>query len=459
MNDLIGLKSENNRIIKKQIKKNIDFSRQEFKNYQFIDCEFISCNFYKAVLFGNQMINCKFINCNFSRTDFCSQWLKGCTFENCNFSKADILDNTFHKTILECKLNNVTASNNKFYDSFFNSVSMSASNFTFSEFINCTLNRVYFSSSFKYNFFDNCEINQCKYDLEIFGLQYGITSLEKITFKKNNKKMTTQAFCKTLDFDKLMDLNNMNLMHIFNNENIIKSLENILNLFFRIIVNDIVIQSDDIKFFRKIVEKLYESKILKPYNLFSINEIIIKITSIVKEKPRYRMIRDDFVILVHYIYFQINNFYEEFNNGLAIINQNDDILQSALLKITYDFEPSIRLADILMNSANSQNRPLVIKTEVGSFIEWIDLFINNSNIYVQYLYSFFGLIGFGASFLIALKKFVNNNKNKKKAVNNINIISVGPIINATTNIIVINNEIINSNYVQNFRDITFTARK
>lgn len=342
-----------------------------FKNADIHSILAVNSSFYEVSFKNTDITDCTFINCKFIKCDFTGAALKESVFENCIleeplFASGSYIMNTFKK----CMFQN-----------------------------NC------FKNVFYYTHFDECVFENVILEAYLLGYTYGLTvaNLESIKFLLMGEPCgdTYQEICTEVEtiYKKRKMMINLGILYLLdpqlNPENaIIKCFECV----YKYIENDYLIQNEQIIFLNTIISVMYCKKQIAPillvYLLNAINAILSLEENVALIKARTGLISIKNNILTHYY-----NFSDELATRISCYPKNSEVE----LKIIYEKEPTYRLTRIIKEIDNTK-KINIIKTEVGSFIEWIECLSD----VLPYIDTFLALLG------IVVPIVITNSNEKKK---------------------------------------------
>jgi hypothetical protein len=410
---------------------------------------------------GTQSINCKFINCNFNNSNIKSSWFKETCFNSCDLSFTDIIDNTFNKNEFNtCKFEKTSIATNTIIDTLFKSIIWDDGNIISNIFTNCSFEKMKIDCEFYFNLFEEAFFLNTMIDAYYLGFQYGLT---KRNYKENKLVFLSEDLG---DLNKIMEKMQETYLDrklltswtitksIINNDNPGKLMYDLVYNLIIMIQESVIIQAEELRFIRRIIETNFNSNTVAPLYFFKVLNKLRFFSEKINQLLLFDSnIKSEFLVLFNYINFATISFYNKCIEFQNLLKQKADLLEDKNLIITYNFQPSIRLHDFV--SSFNVTPPLVIKTEIGSFIEWLSIAMSSSKDWLEYIVAVFVLLGEGKNILKAIKSLSSKKKEVKESgeiQNEINIYQVNYIIQGNMQVIekVINNTIENDVFVEQY---------
>ena len=435
--------------------QNINLERS-LLNGTVVNCESIEhCNLQLTEWTGAK-VECRyFTESNLKYSEIKSTWFNGVVFNNVIFDDATICDCTFSKCFfVNCKLNGTFFQENTFDKCKFESIDFTKSSTSINKFNNCKFLKTFICGSFYYSIFNNCEMDTCKIDQYLLGYILGIFNPKnknisylkgKEVFDKDFEQLiniTIQDYEKRMKFINLAILK-LNLNH---HNNIDVLLLSCIKAFAIYSQNDIAISSDDIKFISFIVEDYYKKNLISPCMIFEAETMIkneLKNTVLKSEINKKQLKK-----LHNCLYFCQQDYLIK-----NIPKVNVELQKEYILFIKYEEKPKRELINVLKTLIpNQENPPTLIKTDTGSFLEWIKC-DGNAIIMLGLLLDFLGVSVPIIYDVIKEKKSKNGKKQKNvqhTELTNININQLQIVIN--------NNNIENlANVLNTVHDLNFSV--
>ncbi len=330
---------------------NSKISNSSFKNCDIVacklyDCTFINVDLHNADLISIQVYNCdfsnvifdgtciddiEFINCKFNTCNFSNFSMKNCTFSNCVFYE-------FKPSCCLCELNS---------------------------YIGCSFYNSIFTSSFHYQLFINCQFINTDIEEELLGYNYGLpisycgnASTNGLDLESYVEQLYLHYLKQNLYTNALLLRINYEYEH---NPSVILLWTDFLELIFK---NNIIIKSNEIMFFKKIIIYMSNNNKISPLLLFVLNERLVTIYN--KYCKSESKAKEDITLMINNLYFEFQKHMQPLmtESNLCKTIKNDCIIQ-----ISYIERPQKDLSEIL--NLFNMGYCKQIKTKNGSFHEWI----------------------------------------------------------------------------------------
>lgn len=370
-----------------------DFKYSEIKSTHFFKTVFKEIIFDDTIISDSTFSNCVFIDCNLVGTFFQENTFNNCVFESVNFTEASAFLN---------------------------------------QFVECAFKKTYICGSFYYSIFKDCELDDCVIDQYLLGYILGLlgSKMNNITYLKGNE-IFNDNFERLIhitfqDYEKRMKFVNHAILQLnLNSENNIDyCLFACINAFVLCSENEITISSDDVKFVRLIIEDSYSRNLISPCMIFEAGLLIQKELQNVNVKSEIN--KKQLKNLYNCLYFCQQDFLLKNTSKVKVGKQ-----EVYTLFLKYDKKPRIELVNILKYlTPNRTHEPTVIKTECGSFLEWIQC-DGNAITMLALLLDFLGIA------IPMTYEVIKGKRNKKKekektqqtGITNININQLQIVIN------------------------------
>ena len=339
-------------------------SDYHFVNTLLADSDWDSC----------QAENCSFKNISFENSDLTSTYFKNCTFDSVNFKGTTTTDITFIDCkFTDCNFNHIGLSSSVFENCQFENLKLRQSSTTLNQFKNCMFFNSKIAGNFLYNLFLQSGFKDTQISQDILASNFGFTTknLKELSLNKIDIKNLQQ---KLLDKKDVIgaDIISINLDELLCDYSILACMQVIIGQ----LRNNILVRVEQLLFFKNIINNLLITHKISLYTvialLHSLEEIKFIETNIAvkKSEPAIWQIQG---LLLEYYHQTISQLHDK----LQSLKAEGNPIQ---LKITYKEEPAVPICSLfkqMMSSMNiSGNYPVRIKTEVGSFIEWIQCYDN-----------------------------------------------------------------------------------
>ena len=159
-----------------------------------------------------------------------------------------------------------------------------------------------------------------------------------------------------------------------------------IELMHLLLKKNLMLKNEEISFFGSLVTYMYEVKEIAPITIFlmerKLSQIIEESSCTAISNTAWEKAKSDLNTLRNAAYF----LFLEFTRTLDIRNIEEE---SITLQITYEEQPEIPLVEILSAMMPNYKKPIQIKTEKGSFIEYIEAMSAS----LPYIDVFLALIG------------------------------------------------------------------
>lgn len=372
-----------------------------FNGSIFENCIFENIAFNNADLEGTRFSNCKFIECSFQNADIRSIWIAKSDFSFVTFEGAMLSDSTFVECHFNnCGFDNLTQTKCSFDSCIFDSFQPQNSSITSSCYKNTSFNNAVFKNVFYYHRFENCHITNSTFEAYLLGFVYGI-SLEdlencRITVMGETEYYISDCFSEFIQavFSRIEQV--YNDRKLFLNIGILELGDNTkskdevmlkcIELMHLLLKKNLMLKNEEITFFGSLVTYMYEVKEIAPITIFlmerKLSQIIEESSCTAISNTAWEKAKSDLNTLRNAAYF----LFLEFTRTLDIRNIEEE---SITLQITYEEQPEIPLVEILSAMMPNYKKPIQIKTEKGSFIEYIEAMSAS----LPYIDVFLALIG------------------------------------------------------------------
>lgn len=373
---------------------NSDFNNlcpDEIYYYLFLKDQNISNIDLHSISFKNCIIkSIDFTKTLFANSDFDSSHIEDCIFDNQSFQNSDIISCNFKN----CKFNQVnfkgsTISNNTFADCIFISCNFNHVTMNESSFSNCKIeNMTLRQSSTSLNIFDKCEWINCKiygnfvYNLLIESM-FQNTILDQMVLSSNFGINDANLKSSGIGEDKLYEIQSdllakqelLNAAIIELNSNV-NSYENsivfCMNLFLNQLQNNIIVRSEEIRFVELILSYLLDNKSIAPITIIQLLSLIDSFNRKKLDNIAINKAQTNINIIYNTLFKAYQDYVEFLNEALADIKPTNS---NITIKLTFSEKPTIEtctvLSSIQQELSIKSEPPIQIKTEKGSFIEWI----------------------------------------------------------------------------------------
>ena len=389
--------------------------------------------------------------CDFSYAEFKSVWFKNCMISNCNFKDSIISDCTFNECVfINCNFEGAFFQENTFNKCSFNKLTFIESSANLNVFDNCNFTKVGICGSFYYSVFKNCNIDYCEVDEYLLGYILGFFSSETndVVFLRRNQPLNDdideivnnviQQYEERLKFVNIAILK-LNLNEI---NNIDKLMLACIQAFVYCFNNDIAVNLDDIKFINYVIEMYYNEHTISPCMIFEASSLVQNALNNADFYSNKKQLKQLFSSL-----FFCQQDYLMNLKDIATINKTSEYV----LFIRYEEEPEVSLLNIIKTLSNKHFiEPKILKTQKGSFLQWLSC-DGNASLLVSIL---FGFLNIGVPIVYDVIKERKKEKKHKEKTNRDNIENIvvskeDKSNNITINLSSVNDSFLNCNSVIN----------
>ena len=325
-NSLLGLNADEiytYLLIHEQIFDDIDLHSISLKN-----CVLEKCTFEKTILANSDLDSSQISDSIFSNLSFQNSDIVSCNFENCTFKKisfkgSSFSNNTFSNCkFLSCDFNHVDMHNSTFLNCVIEHMNVRQCSTSLNNFIECTFIQSKINGNFFFNILMNCIYKDTEIDISLVSSNFGIRQASLDQLKQ--------------------------------------------------IENNIIIRSEELRFIELLLDYFVAEDLLAPITIIQLLSLVEKIlnsniNNIAKSKS---------TLYLNYIYNVLFKAYQQFVSDLhnTLSEMANDKLP-VTIKLTFENEPNVEMCAILTDFQKQLNidspAPVRIKTEKGSFIDWI----------------------------------------------------------------------------------------
>lgn len=332
---------------------NVKIDNSDLEAIRILHSTIKNTSFKNADIHSIFAVNTIFYNVSFENTDITDCTFTNCKFIKCNFTGAALKESMFENCILEEPL-------------------FVSGSYILNTFKKCVFQNNCFKNVFYYTYFDECVFENVILEAYLLGYTYGltITNLESINFLFMGEACdeTYQEICTKIEniYKNRKMIINLGILYLLDPQLIPENA--ILKCFecvYKYIKNDYLIQTEQMIFLNNIISVMYCKKQIAPIILVYLLNAINAILSL-EENVALRKARTGLISIKNNILTQYYAFTDELTARISCYPKNNEVT----LKIIYEKEPTYRLTHII-NEIDSTKEINVIKTEVGSFIEWI----------------------------------------------------------------------------------------
>lgn len=354
-----------------------DVSNSLFNGSLFSGCEFTDVVFANSDLEGTRFHTCNFINCSLKSTDVHAVFFNNCKFIGVVFSDAVIADTTFYDCEFDlCKYSGFNLTQSVFEACQLAGFTSRGCSVTLNKFIKTTFTNSVFMNVFYYQIFHDCNFIDSSFEAYLAGYVYGLSEknlqeLHCIVMGEpvNYSIRWSLDYIASIYTERNMFLNRAFLELLAGTQPkidllLIGCISGLKSYFDK----DVILKNDQITFLKQIIESLHQEAKVAPETYFIIDKMLVallnkfkasKATSWEKSVPYVRELRNTiYFITIQYL----NNI-----KTLGDIEAN----KLVTLKVVYETKPTMELIGIMKSNFPQSEKIILLKTERGSFIEWI----------------------------------------------------------------------------------------
>lgn len=371
-----------------------------------VDGQFTHTIFADSDWDGCQVENCTFNKLSFENSDITSTYFKSCKFFDVNFKGATTTDITFEDcTFEDCTFDHIGLNSSTFKSCIFIKLKSRQSSTTLNKFENCYFEKSHISGNFLYNIFIDSHFKDSIISEHLIASNFGFsaTNFIELSFDLQNIKTYQQECLDRKDIIAAAIIA-LNIEKKFYDYSILTSAQVIVNQ----LKNGILVRTEQILFLKLIIEYMLISEQISLYTVIQIISILEKIKTL---KNNIAIKKSKSVI--HQIYGLLFDYYHQ-----MIIHIDKELVELTyeqnpmLIKITYKEEPLIPICSLVEQMMYSLGIsgpvPYRERTEIGSFIEWIQGYDN----ILKCLQLLISILGLGVSLKNAHHKTPESNENK-----------------------------------------------
>lgn len=370
----------------------------------------INVNFYNASFLSTRFVDVTFENCDLSCTDICSIWAKNCRFADSDFANATIADCTFiNCTFYNCSFGSVSLNNSQFVDCTFEKLPIDGSTVTLNTFTRCSICNSSFTESFYYQIFEDCTFSNATMPVPLLGYNFGFS--EDVF-----QQCIGNSFLSDIEKDLVEKGLFINAAILRINQ--VKSYYDIALLactkaLNQMIERDILVKADEIQFIKKLTNYLHERNQIAPISLIQIWQELYYITRRNIHNAAFQKALPHIREYSNMLYFSVQEFHEKLQKALIALPRNNQN-QTVEIKIVYSVAPELKLLDCLehihIEYCNTEIRPRLIRTEIGSYIEYLEI----AETALPYLQTLLSLLGVIVPFVVYHKQKKDHEKEKEE---------------------------------------------
>lgn len=390
--------------------------KEDKSNANIIGCKiqksiFTEVSFYSADFDGTIMIDCKFEKGNWSRTDCCSLTASNTIFIGIDFTLSTMRNAEFKKcTFINCNFDHIALSGSTFSHCLFKDIILSQSSTYLNTYINCYFDSCNFNGNFYYNMMIRNEYMNSLFNKKLFAYNYFLQESNKNLASFGLDNLQEEEIKAYLIQNNL--LINLVILDLNENSNIDLSLIRFLAAIGELLNIGTLVREEQLQFIHNLSKFLLREELLSAITIAEASSFIEHSLLCLdtqdnfayeKCKETLNAIKNELLLAYQTIGQSISFRYDE---------KNEDSEQT--VKIVYDKEPEIPICTILneIKASLGVKAPdaVRIKTEVGSFHEWISCYDS----VVQCLQLLISVLGLGYTIIGAQQKKKTKEKEKEE---------------------------------------------
>ena len=350
---------------------NMDLHSISFKNCIIEESDFSKTIFANSDFDSSYLENSIFDHQSFQNSDIISCNFKKCKFKNVNFKGSTIINNIFENCVfISCDFNHVTMSDTTFSNCFIDNMNLRQSSTSLNNFYKCNWHNSNIKGNFVFNLIINSTFENSKVEPKILSSNFGIDNENLIELGININELAN--FQQNLLNEK--ELINAAIVELNSNKySYDYSMVFCVNVILQQIQTNIIVRSEEIRFIQLILEYLIEQNMISPITIIQLLSLIDNFKKSKKNNIAINKSKSN----INYIHNILFKAYQDYVDKL-----DKDILSTktcnsnVIIKFVFKEKPSIETCALLSELQNQlgikSSYPIQIKTEKGSFIEWIE---------------------------------------------------------------------------------------
>lgn len=339
-----------------------------------IGCNINSCIFKNVVMIssdvdGTIVNNCTFDSSDWSYTDFCSINVRDSIFININFGMSTMNNCHFDNCkFIYCNFDHIAMNNSTYERCEFEYIKLLQSS-TYLNFYNkCTFSKCNYNGNMYYNIFSDCQFLKTKFSLKLLSYNYwgAYCDFEAIGFDSNElevlqnqvleQKLLINSVTIKLNLEKDFDIAMLQYMFAI----------------YKLLENDILIRDEQISFIYHILNFLVDNDLICPVTCVQMLSITQHIYNVFNNNAFQKSEK-----MLNLLLNKLNILYQEIGQEVNY-QQNDSNDSLNVIKIIFEQEPAIEICTLINEIKQNLNiegpAAVRIKSEKGSFLEWIQCY-------------------------------------------------------------------------------------
>lgn len=401
--DTLSYKFINDEHIEKSVLRNTNIIGCTIQNSSFTGVDFNSSDFD-----GTIIMHCEFIHCDWARTDCCSITASHTIFNDIDFSLSTMSNCDFKQcTFINCKFEHIALRGSNFEQCIFKYIHLTQSSTYLNTYTDC--------------YFDSCNINGNFYYNLLLHNKYIKSSFNKKLFAYNYFSICGKEnlLALGLDYSQKEDIKtyliqnnlliNLVILELNENNDVDMSIIRFIVAIGEILEIGLLVREEQLQFIHKFLEFLLQNDLISAVTIAEALYCLEKSMELFESQRNtsYEKCRRT----INFIKNELYQAYQTMGQRIAYIKNEEIINKERIVKIVYGQEPQIPICSIINDIKTSLGidapDAVRIKTEIGSFHEWISCYDS----ILQCLQLFIAVIGLGYSMYNDRKKEAEKDNN------------------------------------------------
>lgn len=387
---------------------------------------FEDVNFNLSDFDGTMIIQCKFVKGDWSRTDCCSLTVSNTVFKEVDFSLSTMRNCDFEQCVfIGCDFNHIALSGSRFTKCTFRDIYLSHSSTYLNIYESCIYESCTFSGAFYYNLLLHNTYTNVSFKQKLLAYNYFLMSqideLATIGFSDIQKEELKSY----LSENKL--LINLVILSLNETNDVDLSLIRFIIAIGEILKAGLLVREEQLQFIQKFLRFLLNNEMISAVTIVECLSYLEKDIKFFDSSNStvYEKCRESLNLIKNELY----QVYQIMGSSINCFNKTEETDQEHIIKLIYCQEPQIPICSIINEIKQSLgiNAPEAIrlKTETGSFIEWISCYDSA----LQCLQLFVAVLGLGYTIIREQKKEEKENDSEKESLPNITSTQMIDILN------------------------------
>lgn len=391
-------------------------NKEDKSNVNIIGCIiqksiFTEVSFYSADFDGTILIDCEFANGNWSRTDCCSLTASDTIFIGIDFTLSTMRNAEFKKcTFINCNFNHIALSGSTFSQCMFKDIVLSQSSTYLNTYNDCCFESCDFNGNFYYNMLIRNKYVNSFFNKKLFAYNY--------FFQKGNKDLAAlgldilqEEAIKMYLFQNNL-LINLVMLDLNENNNADLSIIRFLAAIGELLKIGTLVRDEQLQFIHNLLKFLLKEDLISAITIAEALGYIEHslFTLDIQENFAYEKCK----VTLNVIKNELLQAYQRMGQSISIIYDEKKEDTEQIVKIVYNQEPEIPICIILNEIKDSLGidapDAVRVKTEVGSFHEWISCYDS----VIQCLQLLISVLGLGYTVIGSRQKKKLKEKEKKE---------------------------------------------